>query len=742
MVRSRLVTGWAVASPLRVGVVSTDYRLRGFYRGLAVAPFRGAGGEPLRSVVPAATVGPGGRLSVVDGENGHWSTAFVRSVAEAESLGVLDLLVVDLPVFDVDRLCRMTAPTVVIAKDPADPAVTRLAETMPVFGYDGLLRGGRDRDASGSFPRLENRRDRVVRVLLVTAPAVCANAGLFWGDVASLVRLGRRSPYVAALVREAFGLFHDLLGLAMPVEEFAGLTDKPLRARVSAFARAAEIVSDTELRDDWLPMAEAELAGLLDALRSTDGDVRVHDRGPGNKATALIAVLAEALDDRRDVVLIARTAALARAYTEYLQGRGLGGVRVTSLGALAGTRPGDLAVLLGIAPSWGTWVYRAGLGRELLVLAYTPDAPATASCPSGYGEPAAPYGSGFDEAEMVTSAVRRQTEAGERISAPTQRARSWSAVVNGTRPGPLAGRGGDSARSGADVVLVSVPRPPEVPPGLWDGTGWMAPLEPGGSGEPTRTRDVAETGPGLRVTFTDGSWAWLHHRSPVWRWRRHAGRSEQVDPADLAVGNEVIFIDGDAHMSLVAKILDVAEGVPALALAAGWHERWQAVLHRAHARFGSYTALHRELSRLGCRVQAQTVRLWCVGVTIGPDDREDVRRLGTLMDDPVLSGKAAEIWRAMQTLRNSHGRASRRLDALARVLGPAVGNAHLPADEVIDPVSGLTAADLHSAVVLVTVAGIDAVAVVPRVLTGRRRAADEAADVFIPTTPPESEYPS
>lgn len=741
MVRVLRDSGRAAASPLRVAVVTADYRLRGFYRGLAVGERRGVGGVSMRSILPAATRTTGGRLSVVDRDDGWWSTAFVGSIAEALDLGPLDLLVVDLPVFDADRLDRVRVPTVVVAKDPLDPAVAGLASTMPVFGYDGLVvAGDRPAEELQSFPGLANRRAQRVGVVPIVAPAVCANAGLFWGDVSALVRLGRRSRYVSAVIREAFALFWDLIGLAMPVSVFTDLTVRPLAARVADLARAARVVAEAELREDWLPMVEAELGGLLDALQAADraaenrgrGDVRA--AGAVTKSTALVGVVAEALDERRDVVVVARTAPLARAYLEYLHAAGLGGARVTSLGALAETPPGDVAVLLGLAPTWGRWVYRSGLGREFRVLAYTPQPTGTSarSHTGGGGDPDGFYGVGFDEAELVTTAVRRQTASALRLSDPAQRGNAWSALVDGARPG-LVGRTDDPADGPAATVTVA-PSPPEIPPGLWDGRGWTAPVEPGGAdADATGGADIAELVPGLRVTFADGTWTWLHQSSPVWRWRRHAGSPQQVEARSLGVGDEVVFVDGDAHKTLLAKILDVAEGIPELAVAAGWHGHWRAVLGRAHARFGSYAALRQELERLGCGVQAQTVRLWCIGVTIGPDDREDVLRLGRLMGDPALCNRYGDIWRAMQTLRHAHVRLGMRLAALARVHGPAARTRHLSVDEVIDPTSGLTAADLETAVVLRTLTRIEHAAAVPRVLTGRLRQADEPIDLFVPT---------
>ena len=144
------------------------------------------------------------------------------------------------------------------------------------------------------------------------------------------------------------------------------------------------------------------------------------------------------------------------------------------------------------------------------------------------------------------------------------------------------------------------------------------------------------------------------------------GDPETGGGAELAVGDEVVLIDGDAHKTLLAKLLDAAENIPALAVASGWHEYWRAALQRACAAHGSYAALARSLAALGCRVQAQTVRLWCVGVTIGPDDPADLARVGETAGDPVLAAQAGEVWRAMQTLRNAHvraGQAARRARA-------------------------------------------------------------------------------
>jgi hypothetical protein len=714
-------SGRAGGSPLRIAVVSGDYRLRGFYRGLAVAWRRGVGGVPMRSIVPAATMVAGGRLSVVDSDTGSWSTAFVKSIAEAEALGPVDLIVVDLPVPDAARLGGAGVPLVVIARDPLDPAAGALADRFPSFGYDTFLRDWRQEPhGSLSLLRLANRQDGRVTITAVPAPAVCDNAGLFWDDVPALVRLGARSPYVAALTREAFSLFHDLLGLAMPPAAYARLAARPLAGRVADLAHAARLVASTELRQDWLPMVEAELAGILAAVGGSPG-----------KAAALLSAVAAALDDRRDVLVVARTAVLARAYSEYLQSCHLGAARVTSLGALADARPADLAVLPGMAPSWARWVYRSGAAAEMAVLAYAPLPVADGGTGRGpAGQAADP---GFSEAAMIATAIGRQDAAAARLSGPSQRARAWAGLRTGNPGGLHDDVPRDSAPAAPGRVTITMPPPPEAPPGLWTGSDWIIPLEPGPAGDGdsraagSRGR-IGDTAPGFLVTFADGSWAWLAAHGQVWRWRRHSGIPRQAEARDLAVGDDVVLIDGDAHKTLLAKLLDAAENIPALALASGWHGHWRAALERAREGAGSYAALTRRLGALGCRVQAETVRLWCTGATIGPDDPADLGRVGEAAGDPVLAAQAAEVWRAMRTLRGAHVRAGRRLAALARVIGPAAGDGRLPADEVIDPASGLTAGDLGAAVMVLHVTRIEPAEAVPLVLAGARRPACEPAD--------------
>ena len=679
--------GVTSGSLLRVAVVTGDYHLRGVYRGLSIRPRPGAPGESLRSVVPAGAMGAGGVVHVLDESGRGWSTLFVRSLSDLRQIGDVDLVVVDLPVADPQLLDSLGVPLVFVSRDPADPVTVRLAETLPTFGWPATAFGSGD---SPSNRRMANRADEAIEIVSVPEADVCENAQLFWDDIGPLCRLGGRG-LAPALAREAFCLFHDLLGLALPVGTYERSAGDSIDARVAALGRSCGLLDRGELRDLYVPMVEAELAALSDAVR-----------GSGSKSDVLPRVLGESLDDRHDVVLVTRTAALARTYRQHLAEAGLGRVRVASLGELVTAPTADVAVLTGMAPTWGRWVYRAGLAPRLRVLAY-----GTGTAADGR----------FDEAATVRRAADRQREGELRLAAPDRRARSW---VRLTAAGRAAAPVADGPAPLSVVRITEAPAPPEVPVGLWDQGRWLADLEP-----PAFQRNGTRDRPdrivsGIRIDLADGSSVLLDADSPVSRWRPNAARLEEVAPSDLTVGDELVFLDEDAHKTLLGKVLEVAESVPALALAGGWLAHWRSVLGAAYRDSGSYPALTARLAQEGCRVQAQTVRLWVIGVTLGPDDPEDVRRLGTVTGDPALLSAHQEVHRAMRTLRGAHVQLGRRLAELTRSLGPAATAGRLAPDEVVDDTSGLTAADIEAAVTVLTVTAVTPVGDVPAVLTGRR----------------------
>ena len=236
-------TGIAGGSRRRVAVVTTDYRIRGSYRALGVRPDTQSPSAALRSVVPAATLASGGVIHVLDARTDRpWSTIFVPSVADLAGLHDVDLVVIELPAdIDVSRL-EGGPPTVIVARDPADPIVDALARRVPVFAWSE--EDARRLALDGELPPRLRCQARGVRCEIVAVPhqSLCTNAGLFWQDIGPLVRLSRRSSLGRELARDAFALFHDLLGLALPLKTYEEMTT-PVRVRLAAIARAGRLTS-------------------------------------------------------------------------------------------------------------------------------------------------------------------------------------------------------------------------------------------------------------------------------------------------------------------------------------------------------------------------------------------------------------------------------------------------------------------------------------------------------------------
>jgi hypothetical protein len=626
-----------------------------------------------------------------EGHDGRWSTIFVPTVDDALNVKNVDLVVVELPAAGEEHIPALGVPVVAVARDVTARSVTRLAQEMPVIAWSPADIAGCE--PNGLTPTLERlAHGGTCDIITVEQAGICENAGLFWDDVGALVAAGR-SALVRDLALQAFGLFHDLLGLALPLAAYDSLSPTPAGVRVRALGHAARITKG-EIRDLYLPMVEAELQGLLDSMGTEPA-----------KYAALRRVVARGLDDGLDTLLVARTAALARAYKVVLGEAGLAKVRVTSLGALRGEVPADVAILTGMAPAWARWVYRCGIARNVQVLAYDPRG-----------------GASFSEAALVRTVVETQVRTLAELSAPEVRAAAVLSLT-GSR---VAGVAPTSVVAGPLVRLVDVPLAADEPPGLWDGA-WSRPNDPGtrGGASPD-SPDAYEAVEAVRAYFSDGTWALLAVTGAVTRWRPN---SAEPDPgarvSDLRVGDELVFLDGDAHKDLVAKVLEVAGDVPRLMRPAAWVARWRTALLRARARFGTYEALGCAMRARGCGVQTQTVRLWVVGVTIGPDDPDDIRRLGEVLGDDLLARRYADIYHAIRELRGAHVRLGRRLARMARHVGPAARAGRVADDELIDERSGLTAADFEDAVEVVTVVRLEPAGTVPRIITGRRLPVDE-----------------
>lgn len=705
-------TGSALGSSLRVAVVTQNYRVRGVYRRL------GVGAAPLVDVVPAASRSRSGHISLLGRDPGRgWSTVFLTRPSEIRLVGGLDLAVVELPLANGDEIEALDLPVIVIAHDPSDHVVARLATRLPVFAWD--------RDDLRRLPALSLGRGtalvesplRVERIAAgvectpvpIPAQRISENAALFWQDIGPLLRAGNRSMFATELSAAAFVLFYDLMHLALPTALYERST-RPLRLRVAELARANRLTQG-DLRDLYVPMVAAELEELAGALGAESP-----------KTAALISLLRDRARRREDVLLVARTAELARTYSTYLAEHSdlTRYVRVTTLWGVANERPADVAVFVGLMPTYARHLYTSGLAGEILILTY--DAEGQLESVPG----------GFTECRQVRDAVAYQREYASWLARDAAKASCWSSL-SGEKNGFRDDRPRPPRVDSTTVRLAELPAPPDTPPGLWDGPlGTFAGLEDRlGRDVPPRLATEGEDHAdalevdALRIDFTDGRWMLMGRDATVTKFSRGDVAEAGHAASRIAAGDRLVFLDGEARKDLLAKVLEVAGELPEFAVPAAWIDYWRNVLRRAHVKFGSYESLAAALRNRGCIRQTQTVRLWVVGQTIGPEDPEDIRRLGESVGDDALVGNYQIINAAIDSLRHAHQALGLRLGALARRVGTASAAGLVGDDEIIDRKTGLTAADFRDSVEILTVRSVAPFGRVPFAVTGTLRGLEE-----------------
>lgn len=704
----------ALGSELRIAVVTSNLRVRGIYRRLGIGQAR------LFDVAPAATMSPSGEVSILGKDPGRtWSTIFLSRPSDLKRLERVDLAVVELPVEGQEELESLDLPLVLIVHDPADPMVLRIARDFPVFAWDdsdlnalSTLSIGGGSALSEQLARLNRVAEGTTcRVMRIPSQQVCENAALFWQDIGPLLRAGNRSLFARELAAAAFVLFYDLMHLAIPTAAYEAAT-RPIRIRISEVARAQR-VTEGDLKDLYVPMVAAELEDLAASVGAESPKTR-----------ALLSLLRESVDRRREVLLVARTAELARTYDGFLQDfpELRGSVRLTSLWGAANESPADLAVIVGLLPTSARYLYTTGLAEEIVVLTY--DRESTLQSVPG----------GFTEASQVQTAIAYQREFASWLARDAAKAACWERLSGepATIPDdhPLPPRV-DSGR----VAFVDLPPPPDVPPDLWDGPfGSLAQLEDRlrrdapprlSLGEDREEGSILVES--LRIDFQDGRWILLEVDAVATRYLPGRGLTEAGYPAGRIVqGDRLVFLDGEAKKDLLAKVVEVAGKLPEFAIPAAWVDYWRQSLRRAYSKFGTYERLRSELGRLGCVRETQTVRLWVVGQTIGPEDPDDIRRVGECLGDEPLKRSHREVNSAIESLRSAHRRLGHRVGALARQVGSATVAGALELDELIDERTGLTAADFRDSIEILEVRSVDPAGQVPYAVTGHLRAPGES----------------
>jgi hypothetical protein len=179
----------------------------------------------------------------------------------------------------------------------------------------------------------------------------------------------------------------------------------------------------------------------------------------------------------------------------------------------------------------------------------------------------------------------------------------------------------------------------------------------------------------------------------------------------LRVGDELLLVHGEHRRGLYGLLVSRVHSHPTIAPWLSLIDRWHQDLRRTfleHKRRSGLTfesLLEGLRSRGSAITTAASVRGWVIGATLAPSDRDDIRRLGEILDITTAKQYAREIGNAAGRLAGLHRSLSQRLNRW--LASEDAGAATLSSDQaVVDAELGLTVEDFRHSIVRGRVASV------------------------------------
>lgn len=147
-------------------------------------------------------------------------------------------------------------------------------------------------------------------------------------------------------------------------------------------------------------------------------------------------------------------------------------------------------------------------------------------------------------------------------------------------------------------------------------------------------------------------------------------------PVDsIKPGMTVIVPRGDGREELFARLVTATHESHELQAFDVLFTRWRQACWTAYRASGSWEALGSRMAAEGCSVTYQSPRTWATGAVIGPEDPEDIRRIGKLAGDPLVEKQYRRINATVRQVRSLHMRLGSLLSAaMSDVVSGGGGN--------------------------------------------------------------------
>ena len=128
-------------------------------------------------------------------------------------------------------------------------------------------------------------------------------------------------------------------------------------------------------------------------------------------------------------------------------------------------------------------------------------------------------------------------------------------------------------------------------------------------------------------------------------------------------GMTVVVPQGDGREELFARLVTATHQSQDLQAFDVLFVRWRDACRTAYRDAGSWEVLGQRMHAEGCLVTSQSPRTWATGEVIGPEDPEDIRRIGKLAGDPLVERQYRRIDAAVRQVRSLHMRLGSLLNA-------------------------------------------------------------------------------
>ncbi|MHB8148297.1 MAG: DISARM anti-phage system protein DrmE domain-containing protein [Vulcanimicrobiaceae bacterium] len=669
----------------RVAVVTRNSTLRSIHRRTSIGDH-----ARLETIVPAETFSCGTFHRFGD-STVPGATVFLDSASDLQRIPRPDFVVVDAPAYGMNACLDMGVPVMFVLRDLTEPRLLELATRIPTFAFstqDIAAVPPDQRAVNAWIPKDQPGQKRLETLASGSTTAVhpvfADAAGKWfdqlWHDLPSVARASQHSSTANELLGLSYRRFYDLTHLVVPFEYYIRQFGS-LESRIRSVASAAALAQG-EAKDVYIPYVADELIDFARSLGNTPP-----------KAVAFMELVRRLVGSAgaTDVRVAALNIEIAQMLESWLEENMEEPPEVVALSALGRLDPTEHLILTGVPPTWGRRILCAGLASKVHVLAYTDS-------------------DGGSEAGVVRRMVSNFESDDKWLARSAAKKRCWSKVANL----PCA-------------VQDDQPSPP--PPAVEEGFHEEAAVAPislwsnllGGTGAVHAARsgsDAVDVVKALRVTLTDGRWVLYGEDSNVTVLQEgHA--NDGLPAGNLNVGDVLVIIDSDPRKQLLDKLIEAGASVPEYAIVAELTQVFRVVVGVGYRQYGTYNALLGALQGRGSAITSvAAIRGWVTGKTIGPGDREDVRRVGEVVGNVAVATKHDRICEAITRMRGIRSKLSRRLGAMALrhgvdgVLGIAAE------DELVDDVSGLTVGDFRSCIEYVKIAKIEHFGEAPVELSG------------------------